>query len=282
MTDTIQPPTVARRDFLSDTDVESRADGQWATPAPHWQMWGPYGGYLAALCLRSIPASGRLIGHPASASFQFLASGKASPVQIQVESLREGRQSACVETRLRQDGRELMRGQVWCAQSSDGPRALGQMTPDVPPPAPLTAEEDRPGPASDLWSNLVGRPGRSTPRASLEPQSDLWLRLRSFDETTTDPFLQAARILTLVDLMPWNAFLRGQAGSPAFVAPTLDLSVWFHKVPVNSHWLLVRGDSTISADGLIYGSVKVYDEDGELTATAGSHLRVTPLRPPAA
>lgn len=280
MSDVLQPPGQARRDFAADTSVEPRGGILWADPAPHWQMWGLYGGYLAALSLRSIPASGRRVGRPATATFQFLASAKASPVAIQVESLREGRQCACLETRLEQDGRELVRGQIWCANASEGPRQLDTFKPEAPAPAPLTAEEERPGPERDFWSNLVGRPGRIAPRASPVAQSEVWLRLRGFDETTSDPFLHAARVLALVDLMPWNAYLRGQVEPPAFVAPTLDLTVWFHDVAVNSHWLMVKGDSTICANGLIYGSVQVYHENGELMATGGSHLKVTPLKSP--
>ena len=70
-------------DFVADTAIEPIAgepDRYRAVLSPKWAVWGPNGGYLAAIALRAAMARSRA---PRPASFQchFLAVGEFAPVE---------------------------------------------------------------------------------------------------------------------------------------------------------------------------------------------------------
>lgn len=66
---------------------------------------------------------------------------------------------------------------------------------------------------------------------------------------------------------------------PAYIAPSLDLSVWFHDAPgPESEWLLLDVRADTAKAGLIYGDARVWTQDGRLVATGGSHLLVVDPR----
>ena len=60
-----------------------------ATLSPEWAVWGPSGGYVAAIALRAAMAHSRL-ARPASFHCHFLALGEFGPVELSVMSLGGG------------------------------------------------------------------------------------------------------------------------------------------------------------------------------------------------
>lgn len=43
--------------FDEDTTVERASDGFHAVLSPKWEVWGPFGGYVAAVALRAVGAA---------------------------------------------------------------------------------------------------------------------------------------------------------------------------------------------------------------------------------
>jgi acyl-CoA thioesterase len=104
-----------------------------------------------------------------------------------------------------------------------------------------------------------------------------WYSYLGFD-AGGDPFLDCARALLLIDTILWPAFNRGLKTRADYIAPSLDVSVWFHEPPV-SPWLFVDAHSGMAGGGLIQGTARVWTEDGRLAATGASHMLVAKSAP---
>lgn len=80
--------------------------------------------------------------------------------------------------------------------------------------------------------------------------------------------------MLLIDTLPLPTFHRSVSDRPApFIAPTLDLTVWFHE-PRNRDWLFADSVAPVAGDGLIHGGVRLWSEDGRILASGGSQLLV--------
>lgn len=78
-------------DLAHDTTVEPVGDGAYrATLSRDWEIWGPMGGYVAAVALR---AAGLGAGHrtPAAFSCHYLNVAAFGPVDIRVTARKENR-----------------------------------------------------------------------------------------------------------------------------------------------------------------------------------------------
>ena len=67
-------------DFAVDTAIEGDAGHYRATLSRDWEIWGPNGGYVAAIALRAAGAESRF-ARPASFSAQFLSSARFEEVE---------------------------------------------------------------------------------------------------------------------------------------------------------------------------------------------------------
>jgi hypothetical protein len=83
---------------MGDLDVDTRLSGgagiYTGKLSPDWKIWGPNGGYVAAVALRAAGLESRL-ARPASFSCQFLEAGAFEAVDVRVETLRRGRSIGC-------------------------------------------------------------------------------------------------------------------------------------------------------------------------------------------
>ena len=70
-------------------------------------MWGPNGGYVAAIALRAALAESRL-PRPASFHCQFLAVGEFAPVEVHVASLGGGKRAEALRIEVAQGQRLLI------------------------------------------------------------------------------------------------------------------------------------------------------------------------------
>jgi acyl-CoA thioesterase len=98
----------------------------------------------------------------------------------------------------------------------------------------------------------------------------MWYRFRpaaSFD----DPFVDAGRLLVLLDVLPWSAAW-SRHGPTQYNAPNLDLVAWFHRPADRSEWLLGTGEAPIAEAGLIGSSARIFDAGGRLLASGGAQL----------
>ena len=84
-------------DFAADTAVHRLGvDGDVtrlrAELSPAWEVWGPVGGYVAAIALRAL-AAGTELPRPASFHCNFLSVARFGAVDLEVATLRRGKRS---------------------------------------------------------------------------------------------------------------------------------------------------------------------------------------------
>jgi acyl-CoA thioesterase II len=266
--------------LAKDTAVRDDGGKLAATLSRDWVVWGPNGGYVAAIALRAAARIAPPDHRPATFSCQYLSAGQFADVEIRAEAVRKGRNAWCINVALAQNGKRLLQAQVWTTSKSDGARKLERKMPDVPHHASLKSwDELRPeqssAPHNSFWDNLEAKPvtyfgpgHRHNPRGSLEQQ---WLRYRDF-AATGDPFLDFARALILIDTLQWPAFSRGLKEPPDYIAPSLNVTAWFHALPGAAEWLLIDARADFAGQGLIHGNVHVWADDGRLIASGGSNM----------
>jgi acyl-CoA thioesterase-2 len=278
---------------MGDLEVDTRldgGDGRWtATLRPDWEIWGPCGGYLAAILLR-VASAHSPFPRPVSLTIHFLGVARFEPVDLVAETLVTGRRSQSLRISMTQDGRPITHAVVWTAADPDGRPGIEYdwtNRPDVPAAEGLPGmDELRPedAPPFPFWVNLESRPvdwlgpDRWETERPLAPVLQSWYRFRPtavFD----DPFVEAARVAMICDLLGWPAVVRAlEPGmEERFIAPNLDLSVTFHQPPRGSEFLLLDAEAPIATGGTIGGTGRVWSEDGRLLASCTQQLLARPV-----
>jgi hypothetical protein len=98
-------------DIALQTAVEAVGDGRYtATVHADWEIWGPAGGYVAALALRAAGAESTLV-RPASFFCHYLSVAEVASMEITVTPLRAGRTVLSQRVDITQEGRAGARGQ---------------------------------------------------------------------------------------------------------------------------------------------------------------------------
>jgi acyl-CoA thioesterase-2 len=263
-------------DLAADTEPEDLGGGHYrAEIRADWEIWGPMGGYVAACALRAAGRAGAR-AHPVAFSCHYLGVARFEPVDIAVSARRAGRVAVSQRVEVSQEGRPILDAMVWSADEGDGLEHDETAAPDVPGPeglpsmAELLPERPRPFP---FWENFDVRPlefhGTWPPEGPLEARWREWLR---FVPTAAypDPWVDAARLVILVDLPSWPSAHRPHAWQdPPFTAPTLDLNVAFHQ-PASAHeWLLCDGEAPLSTRGLFGWTARIWAPDRSLVASGG-------------
>ncbi|HLX87973.1 MAG TPA: thioesterase family protein [Acidimicrobiales bacterium] len=275
-------------DLDHDTAL-SGGDGRYrATLSADWEIWGPNGGYLAAVALRAAGTHSGL-ARPASLLCHFLDVAAFDEVTIDTVTLRRSRRAESTRVSMTQDGRNVLEAMVWSvAGDIDGLVHDAAPAPDVPGPDGLPSVEERLGPDGGrfaFFANLDERPIAWVDdwehRDAGEPLHQCWYRFRPravFD----DPWVDAGRLAVLVDTFQWPAAVRAHAGgSLAHIAPSLDLACRFHRLahPADGDWLLVEARSPVADDGLVGGTSQVWDRAGRLLASGGQQMLSRPAPP---
>lgn len=265
------------------TQIRNSEGRLYAELDSEWSIWGPIGGYVAAIALRGV---GMIVpeGHrPVTFTCQYLARGEIAPAEVRVQTVKTG-STACHNVTLVQGEKVFLQAQVWTTAKTEGPARTDLTMPDVPAPDTLKSVADQLrsygyDPAR-VWELIDGRqvdfrePGNPDPRGC---RTERWLRFEDWAETD-DPFLDAARALVGIDIHIWPAHNRGVAQIPSYVAPSLDLTVWFHSAAPKSSWQLVEARSDIMGDALLSGTARLWSSDGKLIASGGSQCLVLPLK----
>jgi acyl-CoA thioesterase len=248
-----------------------------------WEIWGPNGGYLAALALRAAGARAE-IGQPASIYCQFLSSPAFARVELTVSHLKRSRRSEALAVRMTQRGKPVLESLVRTAADAPGYEDQHARVPRVPPPDALKSTDElwsaAQRPPFRFWENLERRPidQRLTPTSPASerrpPVVREWVRFRP-TRCFEDRFVDAARSLILLDTYGWPAaFRRHRDGE--FIAPNLDTSAWFHRFDSRSEWLLIDHECQVAEHGLLGVLGKVWDLDGRLLASGSSQLCCLP------
>src|SRR5687767_10185904 len=98
--------------FLRAVEVTRDGDDCFAAIDPDWFIWGPFGGYLAALALRAM-ASYSNLPRPAAFSCQFLKAAAAGLVSFVVERRKSGRRAELLRACMIQAGEPFLDAQCW-------------------------------------------------------------------------------------------------------------------------------------------------------------------------
>ncbi len=268
--------------FQEDTAVVEIDGALTATLSKDWEIWGPNGGYVASVALRAAGLRAPEGHRPASFSCQYLSVGKFAPARADVTVLKTGRSASCLGVTLSQDGKAFLTAQVWTTNRDSGPEVATITAPAVPPPSDVpdirTLMGDAPR-THGFWQNFESRPIDWRREGSTELRGKplrQWLRFLDFE--AVDAFADAARSLVLIDTMLWPTHWRGETNVD-YIAPSLDLSVWFHAPGPAGDWLLIEARSETAGGGLVHGTGQVWSEDGRLIASGGGHMLHTQMRP---
>lgn len=249
-----------------------------------WEIWGPNGGYLAALALDAARhISGR--ARPANASVHFLGVATFdAPVSVTAEPLRQTRQATSVLVRIEQSGKPILAAMIWTLDDGlDGLAHDAAPMPDVQswnvsPTIPEWFEQagvEPPPRRYAFWDNFEQRPPSWIVdwqnRTQSRPLYQEWTRFTE-GGPTNDPWRQAARLLLLVDLGGWPSIGRRHLDDYNWMAPTLDVSCEFHRLATGDEWFFLQGESPFAGNGLIASHQHVWNDRGELLASGISHL----------
>jgi acyl-CoA thioesterase len=234
-------------------------------------VWGPNGGYVAAIALRAAMARSRL-SRPASFQCHFLSVGEFAPVDLRVQSLGGGKRAESLRVEVVQDQRLLVAATVWMVDDGlTGFEHDFSTAPEVPRPASLRGYQDLAGQEYaewyPIWRSIEGRPLRWREPPG-RPEWRAWLR---FTETPIpDRQADALRQLFWLDFPGWNATISAHPWPFRFLAPNLDLTVHFHRFAPDAEWILADGFVPLARDGLVSCVARLWSESGALLATGSS------------
>ena len=264
-------------DFIEDTRVEAvpgEPDRYRSELSPHWAVWGPNGGYLAAIGLRAVMERSRL---PRPASFQchFLAVGEFGPVRIHARPVGGGKRAESLHAEIVQKGRRLLTATAWMVDEDlEGFEHDFGAAPDVPGFQELRGFQDLAGDEYEqwypIWRSMEGRPVRWREPPG-RPECRTWLRFT--DTRVPNRDADALRQVFWLDFPGWNATISAHAWPFRFLTPNLDLTVQFHRFAPEQTWALTDGFVPLAGDGLVGCVSRLWSEDGRLLATGTSkHL----------
>ena len=226
---------------------------------------------------------------PATFACHYLSVARFGPVDLRVETRKTGRSATSQRVEMTQEGRPILDATVWSVgDDSDGLEHDETVAPDVPGPDGLPSirellTEDRKA-AFPFWDNIEAKPLMFEPEWPPDgPRAARWQEWLRFTPTATfeDPWVDAARAVILVDLPSWPSAHRPHAWKqPPYIAPTLDLSVAFHRPTAGHEWLLCDGAAPLSTAGLFGWTARVWSPGGQLHASGGGQCLYRRVQPP--
>ena len=84
----------------------------------------------------------------------------------------------------------------------------------------------------------------------------------------------------IADTVSWPAATRAYSGPLAWMAPSLDLNVQFHRFRPDCEWLLMYGRADVSTQGLFGFNGQVWSDDGALLASSSGQCFYRSVPPP--
>src|ERR1700723_504581 len=111
--------TQGASDLEQATRVEAENGGHIARLSEAWEIWGPNGGYLAAIALRAAGTAAQ-IRKPASFYCHFLNSPAFDTVQLEVKALKRGRRAESFTVEMTQQGKPILYALVKTAADAPG------------------------------------------------------------------------------------------------------------------------------------------------------------------
>jgi acyl-CoA thioesterase-2 len=254
---------------LEQVNAEFFVGKQFDGPAHHI-----LGAHIAAQALMAgaRTARGRA---PHSMHIYFLRPGDGrQPVDFEVTPLQDGRTFAARRVTARQYGAVLMEAITSFSSAVDDLQYQPPM-PDAPAPETLP-----PVPPQGTWASLDWFERANVPTAEGFAGSRMWLR--PIGNIPDDPimaacltaYLSAATLIEPTLIPRWKSKADTTTKPP--ISAMRDHSVWFHRPPVLSDWLLSDASSPSSAGGRSLATGTIFNRIGELVCTATQEIYFPP------
>jgi acyl-CoA thioesterase len=143
------------------TQLEGEGENYSIALSRAWEIWGPNGGYLAAIALRAAGMRAE-IARPASFYCHFLRSPDFDRVELDVSFLKRSRRSEALAVQMTQQGRPVLQALVRTAADAPGYEHQQVRAPEVPPPERLRDSDElldeSSRPPFRFWENIERRP----------------------------------------------------------------------------------------------------------------------------
>ena len=117
--------------LMAATALAPSGDGYRVMLDPAWDIWGPAGGYIAAIALRAVRERAAAGHRPAAIMGQFVRVAKPGAIDVAVEAVKEGGSALYLVT-LAQEGRPVFLAQIWTTMRSEASLPVTPAMPDVP------------------------------------------------------------------------------------------------------------------------------------------------------
>lgn len=238
-----------------------------------------FGGQVLAQALvaagRTVP-EGRL---PHSLHGYFLRAGDvATPVDLGVEELRDGRSFSARRVHAAQDGDPIL-SMIASFQADQLGVDHADPAPDAPEPEDVESAMDRMGhldhPVARFWTHEsafdvrhVGGSLYLGPLPSPEGRQQVWMRAKG--PLPDDQLLHRAVLAFACDQIMLEPVLR-RAGlswmTPGLSVASLDHAMWWHRDVRVDDWLLFDQSSPSAQGGRGLGAARVFDRSGTLVAS---------------
>src|SRR6185436_14474549 len=127
--------------LVEDTAVEGKEGRYVARLSSDWQVWGPMGGYVAAVALRAAAAQATL-PRPVAFACQFLSVADFSAVDLEVVTLRSSRRAEALRVSMTQAGRPVLEALVSVVAPKPGLTHDASRCPPVPRPEELKSIDE--------------------------------------------------------------------------------------------------------------------------------------------
>jgi acyl-CoA thioesterase len=279
-------------DLARDTAIEpiAKVPGHYvANFPPSWNYIYPCGGALMTVALRAMT---RELAMPEmrllSATTVFCQPIMAGELIVRVDVLRRGETAAQIRASLtgkeyRGPGLEVI---ATFAKDRPGPDVLGIEMPKVPAPTQCTPVGDKLFPEGKVpfpfYRNVdvaqaIGQPMVGAAWDGGEAHAAFWYRYRVDQRDDRGEFDPLA-IPPIADTMPGALHRRLGPQHPRFLAPSLDLTVFF-LAPTRSSWALVETRCERALGGVAVCSANIWDEGGALIARAAQSMTLRDFPP---
>ncbi len=251
--------------FARDTSVTPVEAGVYegSVSRDWWIVFGPNGGFIAALIVRALEAAVGDAGRTArSLTIHYTAAPKEGRVRIHTTVERAGRSQTTVTARMEQDGRLIALAiGAFSAQRVPALEYDELPMPDVPPPEDVPAVEPDPrAPRFSQQWQLRPAVGKQPFGGTTEGPTRSGGWIRPLEEHPLD----AALVAQLTDAWLPAVFTRLAEPNPV---PTIDLTIHFRTaLPLPADYALVVFESRLAGEGFIEEDGLIWARDGRLIA----------------
>jgi len=106
-------------DLALDTKLTGSVGRYSATISRDWEIWGPNGGYIAAIALRAAGEHSRF-GRPVSIAGHFLGVANFDEVILEAKTLRLTKRAESIRVTMTQNKQPIFEALVWTCAPMEG------------------------------------------------------------------------------------------------------------------------------------------------------------------